>query len=343
MFKHFAYPGDRRGFTLVELLVVIAIIGMLVALLLPAVQSAREAARRAACANNLKQLGTAMHSYHDIHRTFPFALMVDLKNALAPNVQSWGTRILPYLEQTAIYDQYDSRVSPFDQSFAFDPHIAARNVELIQIELPVFVCPSAPGRDRVYNGGLPAGAFMPGVPPFDLTWRAAPADYSIASGVYGAFAEIAYGGYQAGQLLGPIQPIGASFGARSSRMADVSDGTSNTVMIGERVGGSDIYQKWKIAPWDPVINPANGGGWGDVLSGENYLRGALWDGSSGPNGGPCGINCTNRRGEGFFCFHPGICQFILCDASVRPLAETVDQYTLASIITRDAGEVFTVP
>src|SRR6056297_1076372 len=102
--KKFFSP--RRGFTLVELLVVIAIIGILVALLLPAVQAAREAARRMQCGNNLKQMALAMHNYHDTHKAFPFSYMIDPSNL---NVQSWGTRLLPFIEQSAIYDRWDSR------------------------------------------------------------------------------------------------------------------------------------------------------------------------------------------------------------------------------------------
>src|SRR6056297_2334814 len=100
--------GRRRaGFTLIELLVVIAIIAILVALLLPAVQQAREAARRSSCKNNLKQLGLAIHNYHDTHSRFPFGYMLDSSNL---NVSSFGTQILPFLEQSALWDQWNSSV-----------------------------------------------------------------------------------------------------------------------------------------------------------------------------------------------------------------------------------------
>lgn len=114
-------PSGRRplqGFTLVELLVVIAIIGILIALLLPAVQAAREAARRAQCTNNLRQLALAMLNYESTHKTFPFAYMVDLPPAKTANAQAWGTRVLPFIEQQAIYDAYDSRVPAVNQAAA---------------------------------------------------------------------------------------------------------------------------------------------------------------------------------------------------------------------------------
>jgi prepilin-type N-terminal cleavage/methylation domain-containing protein/prepilin-type processing-associated H-X9-DG protein len=332
----------RRALTLIELLVVIAIIGILVSLLLPAVQAARDAARRTECSNQLKQLALGMTHYHDTYKTFPFAFMVDLANL---NAQVWGTRILPYIEQTAMAEQYDSRVPAFDQAenFGFDSAAAQLNRRLIQKTLPVFVCPSAPGANRTYHGELPADALQSGVPPLSLTWRAAPADYCVTPGVQGDFAELAYAGHVPGPLLGAIQPIGGPFGMRSSRIADIQDGASKTIMIGERVGGPDIYPKALEAVLPPMAKLANGGGWGDILNGEHYLEGALFDGWPGPNGGPCAINCTNRRGGGFFSFHPGVCQFAFCDGSVHAINETIDAFTFASMITRNNEESWSLP
>ena len=134
------------AFTLVELLVVIAIIGILIALLLPAVQAAREAARRMQCANNLKQIGLGVHNYHDSHRTFP---VIDY-----PEV-TWGTRILPFIEQSALYDEYDMNTVAANYSTA--PPAALKNNQLIQTILPTYVCPSVPGspESRIYFGGCP--------------------------------------------------------------------------------------------------------------------------------------------------------------------------------------------
>lgn len=111
------FRGRWDGFTLVELLVVIAIIGILIALLLPAVQAAREAARRSQCSNNLKQIGLGLHNYHDSYNSFPYAWMAELTPI--PNVQTWATRILPYIEQMPLYQKYDSRVPAYNEAVGF--------------------------------------------------------------------------------------------------------------------------------------------------------------------------------------------------------------------------------
>lgn len=174
---------QRPGFTLVELLVVIAIIGILVGLLLPAVQAAREAARRMQCSNNLKQLGLAIHNYESTFSTFPPGYFVDSRL----NAQMWGTMVLPFIEQTALDAQYDSRVPTFNESAALGYDNVALQINLLAVQTPLatFVCPSAPGGadERTYNGTLPANAGGPGVPPLALTWRCAPSDYCVTTGV----------------------------------------------------------------------------------------------------------------------------------------------------------------
>jgi len=341
--------GSPRGFTLVELLVVIAIIGILIALLLPAVQAAREAARRTQCSNNLKQLGLGLHNYHDTHKAFPFAWMLDLRTF---NVQCWGTRVLPYVEQAAIHQGYDSRVPSFYEAsmFGFDNTVVQNNIRLICTPLSVFVCPSAPDslEARVYDGKLPKDAEGPGLPPVTLTWKAAPSDYCVSTGVRGDFANLAYAnvGGAGGNRHGAIQPMAGQFDDRTSRIGDIQDGTSNTFLLGERVGGPDIWLVGKAL--DPnymggVYHGVNGGGWGDFLNGEHWMSGSLYDGTPGPDGGPCPINCSSARGAGFYGFHPGGCQFLLGDASVRFIAQTVDRYTFAGLITREKGEPVSAP
>src|SRR5437870_5088544 len=148
---------DRRaGFTLIELLVVIAIIAILIALLVPAVQKVREAAARTQCANNLKQIGIAIHSYHDVAKGFPPAW--DYEPPKPPTrptavVHAWSTYILPYLEQAPLYTSYN-----FDQILYNNPNSA-----VIQTPLAIFQCPSTPRSNEIYAFPVPAGV-LPGVP-----------------------------------------------------------------------------------------------------------------------------------------------------------------------------------
>ncbi len=332
----------RRGFTLVELLVVIAIIGVLVALLLPAVQAAREAARRMSCGNNLKQLGIGLHNYHDTYKTLPTAYFVHIVPTTSTfNIQSWGVMVLPFLEQQGLYDKINTNVAACDQAGP----VGVANIQAISTPLEVFVCPSAPnGTNRVYSGGLPAGA-VPGLPA--LTWRAAPSDYCVSTGVRGIFGNIAYSGNQGGDRHGVmgdhITIVGAYMSSnRNSNMATITDGTSNTFILGERTGGGVIYSRRNIwqSPAATPLGAANGGGWGDALNGEHWLSGTLQSGlPAAPQEGPCGINCTSARGHGFHSFHPGGCHFLMADASVQFFAESAVQLAIAARITRQKGEV----
>ena len=132
-----ANPRARRGFTLIELLVVIAIIAILIALLLPAVQQAREAARRASCKNNLKQIGLALHNYHDVHSAFPsgwIGVTNEQPSVLGASGFAWGTMVLPYLDQGPLYGKFNLS-NPLD---------ASPNRALITQHLTVYQCPSDP-------------------------------------------------------------------------------------------------------------------------------------------------------------------------------------------------------
>ena len=327
----------RDAFTLVELLVVIAIIGILVGLLLPAVQAAREAARRMQCSNNLKQIGLAFHNYESAFRSFPASWYI---HTPAPpyNIQSGLVGLLPFMEQTALYSQYDSRVSPTNQGGA----IGIANVAVIATPLPMFVCPSAPGGgiDRVYNARIPAGS-LPGLA--QLTYRAAPSDYSATSGVRATFGDIAYSNNQGGTRHGALRAF--SFQSQdTSKIAGITDGTSNTFLMGERTGGFKIYSGTKeliaAAAVLTALGETNGGGWGDPLVGENWLQGAVRGATTFPiPAGGCAINCTNLRGQGFHGFHPGGAQFVMADGSVQFNSASVEPFVFAARITREKGEV----
>lgn len=197
----------RRAFTLIELLVVIAIIGVLLALLLPAVQKVREAANRMKCANNLKQVGLALHGYHDAKRLFPSGVVAkssDLENGW----QSGLVFLLPFLEQQPLYQQYNLALPWKDPA----------NLAVAQVRVPVFLCPSS-SNEVPDDGGFPC----------------APTDYAFSKGATAYLS-----------TDGKLRPGSGLFDMNSKRrIADVLDGTSQTFAMGEAVGGPNI-KAWNV-------------------------------------------------------------------------------------------------
>ncbi len=315
----FLRTNKRRGFTLVELLVVIAIIGILMSLLLPAVQAAREAARRMACSNNLKNLGLALHHYHDDQRTFPPGAVGPLGPAFPQYFQlkhhGLGTYLLPYLEQDALSRQYR-----WDASW-FDP----LNQLVVNTQLKIWQCPSA-RVNRIQDGSLPTVA-PPPEPPFNGT--AACGDYA------------GMGAVDAGlSLSGLIDPPGGPrderghyegvFPINAARvLADIQDGTSHTILIAECAGRSQLWQGRK-----QVANIwLTGGPWAS--------RNLLWCRGTKPDGtgffGPCAVNCTNDREV--YSFHPSGANAVLADGHVQFLKAAIDIRVFTRLVTRAGGEV----
>ncbi|MCC9657018.1 DUF1559 family PulG-like putative transporter [Rhodopirellula halodulae] len=324
-----AKTSRRSAFTLIELLVVIAIIGMLVGLLLPAVQAAREAARRTDCANRSKQLALAIHNYHSAFRKLPRAWWLETTPD-AFNGGNWMMAILPQMEMNGVWEQIDHERLSVDQ-------ISPDNVAVLQNPMPAFVCPSSPGGmdSRRYTfDSTPAGL------PFTAT-NLAPADFSPTTGVRGTYAHFAYGASLSGGREGAMQVVSQVFGGEhDGRFADILDGLSHTTLFGERTGGNVVYSAGRE---DPVATNAligvEGGGWGDLLNGEHWLQGSLRSGLSWPPlGGPCAINCTNARGFGFHSFHVGGCHFAFADGSIRFIDTNVEPAVLSSHITRRGRE-----
>jgi prepilin-type N-terminal cleavage/methylation domain-containing protein/prepilin-type processing-associated H-X9-DG protein len=213
----------RSAFTLIELLVVVAIIGILISLLLPAVQKIREAAARLECQNNLKQMGLACHNYHDANQCLPPGYMavtsyVDGATDTAPG-WGWEAFLLPYLEQEPLYRQID-----FSQS--------VQNVPAIQTMVKMFLCPS---------DNPPQSAFAVNGPTGSLVTMAAPSSYAATCGPDAS--DVAY-----------PSGLGVFYRNSKTRFTDITDGTSQTVMIGERAW-QDSNGIWAGAPSGAVLRP----------------------------------------------------------------------------------------
>lgn len=256
-------------------------------------------------------------------------------------MSTWSIQLLPFLEQSPLYDQIDHNVPLFQEAAALGYPAAAvqANQLAIQQPLPVFLCPSS-ATEMIYDCTLPANSGGDGVPPMDISWRAARSDYCISTGVRGDFSTLAYAGTNySGSRSGGIQP-GGLFGESRNKLKQFTDGTSNTILVAERVGGASVFrQRVRDANLSTLLGPTNGGGWGDILNGEHWQKGSLHDGNDGPDGGPCGINCTNLRGSNFYSFHPGGVHFVMADGHVAFVSENVAALVLASLITRARGEV----
>jgi prepilin-type N-terminal cleavage/methylation domain-containing protein/prepilin-type processing-associated H-X9-DG protein len=294
-----------KGFTLIELLVVIAIIGVLIALLLPAVQKVREAANRMACASNLKQIGLAFHNYENAHGAFPCAYDA-FTHPTMPLGHAWGTYLLPFLEQENLYKKYD-----FAQSLA-----APGNLAVIQTPLKIMQCPSSPNPNRTY------------------TYNYMGADISAAAGDYGVVSGI-LGNYWTNYVNTPTDSRdGILRNNGYTRIAQITDGTSNTILLGEIAGRDEL---WRAGQLISGMSAGGGGGWGDWLNGECWINGSLFDGTGST--GPCIVNCTNRRCAGYYSFHPGGVNVLMADGSGRFIRDNINNKTLCYLVTKAGGEV----
>ncbi len=353
--RHAEKIRKRRGVSLIELMVVFAITTLLIALLIPAVQQARESARRLHCQNNLRQIGMAFHNYSDTTKSFPPPWILDVQltdpNASPPvgeitNANAWSMMLLPFMEQENLYEAYDQSVG-----FWHDD-----NADAIRTTLPIYRCPSTDDPNPVYDATLPAGEVLFGKVELGalLKWEASASDYTIISGIQDAFSDIHV--YAAtdppanlmgalGSGFGPIRDgddIVDILGRPSSHsMRDIRDGTSATILVAELCGRNELWRKR-----DQVIEAtdvdrqqqavAGGGGWADFLNGENWLSGTSYDGIA--DEGPCVVNCTNYRGRSMYSFHEKGLQAVMCDGSVRFLSQAIAPSTFGFMVTRQADD-----
>lgn len=311
-----ARPKSAVGFTLVELLVVIAIIGILVAILLPAVQAARESARRSHCLNNFKQVAVAMHTHHAAHNRFPRG--IDMWTTSEPCSMpagktrpfigfSWGTYILPYVEENTLYERFDLEERS-SNNYANGPNYAASATKIDH-----YLCPSDPqGFELVgccsdnTNGSLESEDMgktnMAGVADSE-NWQCTLSDYpDYSSGWPDPKAD------------------GVLFQHSKVNTAKITDGTSHTLMVGEVIGyepGSHAGYWW--SSWNVL----------DTSNGINLpLRIP-----------PGGLFIPEETG--FASYHVGGCHFVFSDGGATFMLESIDQKVLTSLTTRAAGDVVT--
>ena len=295
--------GTRSGFTLVELLVVIAIIGVLVSLLLPAVQMAREAANRAECGNNMKQLGLAAQMFHDTTKRLPPG-RTNITNV--GDGMTWAVFMMPQMEQRPLYDRYNIS-KPFAQQ---DP-------ETVKVEVPGYYCPSRRrGPTISYNEGNTDNGLV-----------GAAGDYAGSAGSElinnASLTEVN------GMFKTELIPLGS--GGLLSRatgtfgLSDAVDGTSNTLLFGEKTvyvgtfGNADHGDGCLYNSDEPATAMRLGGPGFPMATSTLY---------------PESFQLVNGWGS----FHPQIVQFTYCDGSVHSISTTTDLNILAALATRGGGE-----
>lgn len=317
-----------RGFTLIELLVVIAIIAILVALLLPAVQQAREAARKTQCRNNLKQIGLAVHNYLDVSTIFvkggpgislPDAAVVNPSAttqktwATTTRYASWGTLLLPYLDQGNLYNAWDMN------RWYSEP----ANRALAQTRIPVYICPTNPGANSLKpNGDNPTSTILYGRNDYAGNWgerglRCFP--LTNCANNYAEQNDTSSGG------RGPMRLLTES----AVRIQDILDGTTNTIFIGEAPNA--IFGEW--AGHKNLMDqsaPLNG-----IMSAHPEWSSCLASGTISPVGS---LGCDTGH-QDFHSYHTGGAFFLFCDGGVRWVSQSIDEQVFAALLSRRGNEV----
>jgi len=320
----------RKAFTLIELLVVIAIIAILIALLLPAVQQAREAARRSTCKNNLKQIGLAFHNYHDAFTTFPIGAQVPIYQA------NWRVSLFPYIDQAPLYNQLtqtpaNGRGYNTLNGWTGDGGYgtgAGSNEALNNVLIPGYKCPSSP-LSAFFAGS--ANGVSPGQTGDDLGMTM---DYVGIGGAYTAAAP-----YDANAVLNTNYGVMGQNGmlqiGKSIRMRDCTDGTSNTIMVGEDSGsidGTDCRKNLSGA-WSGHRGAAVGGGTGYGGGGVVTIRY-----SPNPKTKPSFTGSGFNNGP-LTSYHTGGVHALLADGAVRFISDNIDFNTLLALGALNDGKV----
>jgi prepilin-type N-terminal cleavage/methylation domain-containing protein/prepilin-type processing-associated H-X9-DG protein len=306
----------RNGMTLVELLVVIAIIGVLVAMLLPAIQAARESARRDSCLNNLKQFGLSSHNYHGVHKEFPIGVRLPIYIGSRPTqgTNLW-IELLRYFEQDNLYDQWD-----YDDN----RNNVAGGIKATQAQvITILICPSDPLTEPVYKFTEESVAWAWGF-------------YGLAS----------YGGNGGKRSTGaPLSLDGIFFIDSHVRLADITDGTSKTLLFGERIHDDPEFDRLL-----PVLDPTSApvAGWGKwAFVAHSKARANVTLSTPVPINYrvpfPGNLSAMVDRRAAFGSGHPGGANFTFADGSVRFIAEDLPLKQLQNLSTRASDEVAQAP
>ena len=330
------FSRRSRGFTLVELLVVIAIIGVLVALLLPAVQAARESARRTQCANHLKQLGIGAQNFHDVRLFLPPSRISQPPPDVPDGTDwlTWAVIILPFIEQKNFYDKWDET-----KSYQSHPESVTKNA------VPIYFCPSRRKPTQAFSNENSFGGKSGGLGDFAACSGTGNNDGINKNGVPNNTGGIPNG--VNGAMICARWQIDSTNTKLLSwqgvvRLASITDGTSNTFLIGEK----NVRRLNNAGTGPFVFGTADDRTIYSAQNSNNYRRYAGWGIS---NGAPDGANhrisvynlvnfeqtVDNRR---FGSRHPGVCQFVFCDGSVRAIRDNTSTDILNLYSARDDGQ-----
>ena len=345
-------PSPRRGFTLIELLVVVAIIGVLIGLLVPAIQKMREAASRVQCQNNLRQIGLALHNYNDVNESLPPGLVCsssDVSDAAATAF----TFLLPFLEQDNTFHLYHFE----------DPWYAVSNYAVVGISVKVFLCPTNRVQGEIDLKPVASQWNMP------LPTVAASCDYLLCKGANGALPQD--GSRTPLEVRGVFRIYPSSDERAGVRFSEIEDGTSNTFALGEGAGGTPLYLVRDLLSADQPVIDLTGQ---PVVVDQSWSAAGLADASHPWYGSVFGVTAqyglapdprdepmnrmpvtptihgTDPKGDnsngrsyvsGFRSLHGGGCNFAFCDGSVHFVKQHVAPDVYRALSTFAGGEPLT--